>query len=99
MAYMHPCSCLPTKLVHSDTIIERIEHLENMNKQYFTGRTSGAIAPNTKTIIKQVEVVKEVEIIKTEHVLIDHFDETLIDALYRWYCKRRGRKVEDNQFV
>ncbi|MGV6816129.1 MAG: hypothetical protein ACWA44_02530 [Thiotrichales bacterium] len=49
-------------------------------------------------VIKEVKVPVETEVIKEVEkpvpVLVDHFDETFWDMLYRWYCKKKKRRVE-----
>ena len=45
--------------------------------------------PSTKLPVKEVEVIKEIEV--EIEVAIDCFNETLVDKLYNWYCKKKKR--------
>ena len=55
-----------------------------------------------KEVVKRVEVpvekIVEVEVQVEVPVLVEYYDSTLLDKLYQWYCKQRGR-LNQSEFV
>ena len=55
-----------------------------------------------KEVIKRIEVpvekIVEVEVQVEVPVLVEYYDSTFLDKLYRWYCKQRGR-LNQSEFV
>lgn len=55
-----------------------------------------------KEVVKRIEVpvekIVEVEVQVEVPVLVEYYDSTFLDKLYRWYCKQRGR-LNQNEFV
>lgn len=55
-----------------------------------------------KEVVKRVEVpvekIVEVEVQVEVPVLVEYYDSTFLDKLYKWYCKQRGR-LNQNEFV
>lgn len=55
-----------------------------------------------KEVVKRIEVpvekIVEVEVQVEVPVLVEYYDSTFLDKLYRWYCKQRGR-LNQSEFV
>ncbi len=50
---------------------------------------------NYKPPIVIKEVIKEKLVDKEVLVRVDYYEDTLIDALYNWYCRKRDRYFDD----